>query len=792
MRTRSGVAIILLFLVSMAPVVPFAAADTVIGAEEVELLEAGDFSDAEQWEVSATAGFSSEQAEHSDGMVADGELSFTHDRPDNFAQLTSWATNSPTSSNATLGQPDSYYTWSKGPNITMNGYDFAGLHGMQIANVSMVLHFSIPDELYQDSVRVILQNHGSDKLVVTFARTFGPIHRMSNPLVLPLEDMIQMDWGSLEGTQFTVDYVSQGTSDDSEVRVDAVGLRVKYYQPWYSFETTKAIHTVTGVDSPVIDHDPYDGEIVGLSQENCGLTPDGPGMGYWTFDVEVPPLQQLGRIHVYGTGNHTIWALPDGVDGDYSEKQSGELLDNPNSTQQIRIDIEDGCISLARVDVNDPHLVVHGVVSGELGGLAGTSYIRFAIDSDLIASIPMEGGAFVVDVPVGYALPEQWGEMVAGVAARFQWSSNGSAETTVVHIHSISITGGYDVEWDLDPECMPLEDMSFDEDDAGVHIPMDVRCSDDITAPEDLALSAVSGDPTVIEATIVDQYVRIQPVRDAWGETTVEVKVEDERGNIWTGEMSITVNPIEDPPVLEGLPLTVYIELGETMVVDITVTDSDTQSLTLSASRSWATFDAADDLVLTPVMDGTHMVEIGVSDGTNHISQVIEVIVTAKPDLLIDSIDVRRDGLTVSELVHGDVIEIYAYVRNEGRGVADAVYVKCTVGGILVGAVMVDSIAPGGLGVAVCDAQVSGPDDALAIEVMADGTASIDETSESNNVRLITMIVNERKTDSGSGLMDSIDRGPAIVFLAIGVSLIALTALYFSPGKVRKSYEREK
>jgi hypothetical protein len=40
--------------------------------------------------------------------------------------------------------------------------------------------------------------------------------------------------------------------------------------------------------------------------------------------------------------------------------------------------------------------------------------------------------------------------------------------------------------------------------------------------------------------------------------------------------------------------------------------------------------------------------------------------------------------------------------------------------------------------------------------------------------------------------MDSIDRGPAIVFLAIGVSLIALTALYFSPGKVRKSYEREK
>ena len=515
MRGPTGVTIILLLVFSLAPVVPFSAADTVIGAEGIELMEAGDFSDSEQWEITATAGFSGEQAEYSGGMVADGELSFTHDRPDNFEQVTSWANYSPTLSNATLGEPDSYYTWSKGPNITMNGYDFSGLHGMQIANVSIVLHFSIPDALSQDTVRIVLQNHGSDKLVVTFGHTFGPILRMSNPLVLPLEDLVQIDWGALEDTQFTVDYASQGTSDDSEVRVDAVGLRVKYHQPWYSFETTKAVHTLNGVDSPVVDFGPYDGEISGLSQVSCGLTPNGPEAGIWTFDVEVPPLQQLGRLHVYGAGNHTIWALPDDFDGDYSEKQSGELLDNPNSTQQIRIDIEDGCVSGARVDINDPHLVAYGAISGELGGIADTSYIRFAIGSELIASIPMEDGAFVVDVPVGYALPERLGEMIAGVAARFQWSSNGSAETTVVHIHSISITGGYDVEWDLDPECMPLEDMSFNEDDAGVHIPMDVRCIDDLTSPEDLALSAISGDPAVIEATIVDQYVRIQPVRDA-------------------------------------------------------------------------------------------------------------------------------------------------------------------------------------------------------------------------------------------------------------------------------------
>ena len=146
-------------MTSMAPVVPFAAADTVIGAEGIELLEAGDFSDSGLWQIAGTAGFSEDAADYSLGMVADGELSFTHDRPDNFQYATSWATYSITNSNATLGEPDSYYTWSKGPNITMTGYDFSGLHGMQIANISLVLHFSIPDALNQDSVRVILQNH---------------------------------------------------------------------------------------------------------------------------------------------------------------------------------------------------------------------------------------------------------------------------------------------------------------------------------------------------------------------------------------------------------------------------------------------------------------------------------------------------------------------------------------------------------------------------------------------------------------------------------------------------------
>ena len=177
-------------------------------------------------------------------MVADGEMSFTHARPDNFAEYTSWASSGCSSCNATFGEADGFYSWSRGPDITMGGYSYSGLDSMEIEQVSLVLHISIPDALPSDEVNVIMQNHGSDILVTTFARTLGPLNRMINPLVVNLDSHLDWDWPKLEQTQFNVDYVSDNQgADDSEVRVDAVGLRVKYHQPWFSFENARAEHS---------------------------------------------------------------------------------------------------------------------------------------------------------------------------------------------------------------------------------------------------------------------------------------------------------------------------------------------------------------------------------------------------------------------------------------------------------------------------------------------------------------------------------------------------------------------
>ncbi len=778
-------------MVGMAHTAPLTGADTVIGAEGVQLFEAGEFSDSNLWEFSSTSGFSQDPADYSIGMVADNELSFTHNRSENFAEITSWATFSPTGSNSTLGEPDTFYSWSKGPNITMQGYDFSGLNGMLIANVSMVLHFSIPDVLNQDSVRVILQKHGSDKLVTTYARTLGPVHRIVSPMILSLDGMVSQDWTELEDTQFTIDYVSDNVgSDDSEVRVDAVGLRVKYYQPWYSLETVKAVTSVLDADSPVIDFGPYDGENTGLSTDSCGLTPISPASGSWSFDVEVPPLQVLGRIYVSGSGNHTIWALTEDIDEDYRQIQSGELLEHPESLQHIRIDIHDGCVSGARVDVNDPRLIVNGRISGSTLGLAETSYIRFAIGNQLAASIPIERGEFEIDVPVGYALPAVGDELQVGVASRFQWSSNGTAETTVVHIEEMSISGAFKVHWDYDPECLALEDMSFNEDDPGIHLPMDARCQDDNTSPEDLVISASSSDSGVIEANIVGQYVRVQPVRDTWGSSTVTVEVMDYLGNTWSDSFSVEVFPVNDAPILEGLPVTAYIELGETMVIDLDISDVDSDSLILQASRSWVTFDSVNDLVMTPVSKGNHLVEVTVSDGEQSVTQTIEVIVTAKPDLTVEMVEVWKNGARISQVEHGDVVEIHTHVRNLGRETADIVDVKCRVEGVLIGTVMIESISPGEMGIAICDAQVPNFGSEVSFGVFADATGSIDESSETNNEGSVSVPISDSQEEDG--VIDSIERGPAMLFLAVGLVLISLTALYFSPGKVSRPFERRK
>ena len=64
---------------------------------------------------------------------------------------------------------------------------------------------------------------------------------------------------------------------------------------------------------------------------------------------------------------------------------NGDLLGHRDLTNSIRLTIYDGCISLARVDVNDPQLVVSGTITGDVAGLSQTgSSMKFALGSFLV------------------------------------------------------------------------------------------------------------------------------------------------------------------------------------------------------------------------------------------------------------------------------------------------------------------------------------------------------------------------------------------------------------------------
>ena len=763
--------------------------DSVIETRDVEMLEAGDFEDESLWEITNTRGFSQEVALHTIGMVADSELSFTHSRPDNFDEFTAWASTSPTGSSGTLGEADDVYTWSIGPNISMGGYFFDGLHDYEIEEVSLVLHFSIPDVLNEDEVNVLLQNHGADILVTTYVRTLSAVNRMTNPLVLSLDGLTEWNWENLEGTQFTVDYISENEGTelprDSEVRVDAAGLRVKFHQPWYSFENSKAIHSIAAEHSPVIEFGPYDGDISGLIQSTCGLMPDGSDVGSWNISVETPPEQSIGRIHVIGTGNYTIWAS--NSEGGFDEAQSGEILTGSGNVREISIEVEDGCIEGAKVDINDPKLLISGSIAGSVSGLSqAASYIRFAVGGILVHSEDMEIGQFSISIPVGHALPKSGDELEIGVAARFQWSSNGTAETTVVHINSISISGGYEVDWDYDPTCSNLEDLHIEEDEGGQIIPISSRCSDDITSPGDLTVFALSSNPDIVEASGDGNLLRIQPMDDSHGSSLVEVVVSDESGNSWEGEFTVNVQPIEDPLSISDLPLAVYIDLGDTLTIEPLFYDSDSDVLEITTSKSWASVGEGGSISLTPVDSGTHNLTITVSDGENQESQSMEVIVTAKPDLVVESIELRIGTNSQTEFIQGDVIEIAGFVRNEGRGSASDIQFQCTANGLLVDSGTIQEISPGELKIAVCDTQLIDSSNALPISLEIDSTNSIDEVSEENNAISVQIIV--ESPDSGSG-----DSGNSFFLVAsLLVILASIAAFQLGPRPLKREFEKIK
>ena len=124
----------------------------------------------------------------------------------------------------------------------------------------------------------------------------------------------------------------------------------------------------------------------------------------------------------------------------------------------------------------------------------------------------------------------------------------------------------------------------------------------------------------------------------------VDITVTDSADNYWSGSFLVDIQPVADPPSVQGLPSTITVELGETLRIPLVITDPDTEELAITTSRSWANIEDS-HLVLTPVVPGSSLLVITVGDGNVYIDIEINVIVRALPRLIIDDVSSFNDDL---------------------------------------------------------------------------------------------------------------------------------------------------
>jgi len=384
-----------------------------------------------------------------------------------------------------------------------------------------------------------------------------------------------------------------------------------------------------------------------------------------------------------------------------------------------------------------------------------------------------------------------------GIGSRFQWSSDGTPENISIVIESMSINGGYIVEFDQNPQCQNLDDQNFNEDDPGRYIPFRYYCTDDITPISELAISVSSSNSSIISSSVVGDEILLMPQLEKSGSVTVDVLVADERGNIWIDQINVNVNEINDSPELSGLPTSVYIEVGTPYEILLDINDVDSSSLTITTDRTWATVQNCCDanqwkLTLAPSDSGQTFVTLMIEDEETRINQTIEVISTSSPDLSIESIDAILGDQTLTapiSIENGDLVSFRILVRNTGDIEATSVGVECNVGDVSLPGDTIPSISPGGLGTVFCYWSASG-NEMMTLTANADANNLIDELDETNNQNSLTISVISSGTDVQPTIDDEQKEGGGpLLILSIVIVALAAAALLLGPKRIERPHE---
>ncbi|MEJ6562671.1 MAG: CARDB domain-containing protein [Euryarchaeota archaeon] len=760
----------------------------------VDLLPQGEFTQASDWALDAYTSFSEEPAVHTESMVADDRLTLVHERPLNLDQMVFWAQTTPTDSNNSLYAPDGSYSWSSGPEMELTNFNAAGSTQYAISDVSLVFAFAIPNALSQDSIRFSLEYNGNFTSLSTISHTQGAMDYMSGTYWR--ENITNLDvwtWSSLQNLIVTANYESVGTSDDSQLNLDAVGVEVTMQTPWYGGEVAEASTVYNAHETPVLVLDLTAGDSSNMGYASCGLQTSTEGAtGQWTSSIiETPPNQRIGRVH-YTLENESLddvvleyASSSDGTSFTAFESMNEHMLLPDQAFTKVRVSTIDACISEITVDVNDPTLTLNGRIFGDLDGLDPT-YSRWLlfVNDELVTNQPVElSPSLSLSFPIGAHLHDPADPLQVQLKTWFTWDSQGTASTTAFEVSSISITGGYSVAWDEDPTCIEVGDQSLIEDGGGRILPFLHRCTDDRTTNENLVVSFTNTNTNLVEVDLTEGDVRVRLMADVSGFATITTTVLDEAGNRWSEVFMISVSAVDDAPSLTEFQSIIPVQLSVPTSLGFTYTDIDSNDLTASTNRSWAAIDMdARTITVNAPAPGFHSVLVSICDQSSCTERTMDLEVMALPDLLIESIDAGDDTAEA-----GDVTAIRVFVRNNGQADASLISVRCEMNTELVDIGILPILKPGELGVVTCDWAVPEETGMVQFRAVVDRGLEIDEGDETNNEAIVAVDIRPSSSTSdqaSSGLQvsDGVFYGLSVLGLLAIIGLFG----YLAPAKIKK------
>ena len=791
-KVAARIPVLIVLIVLMCSSMIDAAARSVHSTEEVDIYPQGQISSNDNWIMEDGITFTSDNALHTESMVEDNRITIQHSRPDNFQTLTMWSTSSPTDSTLATGTADQQYSTTNGPVIEVTDFDTSSNEQYEIVAVSIIMSFHIPGALQQDQVRITMNYGGNYEELATYVNTQSAIDYMNGSMWQKnITQLSSWTWNDLTDIIFTLDYVSLGGNDDTQLDVDAVGIAVVVKYPWYGTEWASVESTSKNFVMPIIDVSLQDGDFTNLQVSECGIKPVDDGvLGTWLSPIITSqPGQTLGRIHyIHSAVDNSDLAVEVSYSNDgqtfseYYSVQSNNLVDS--NYLKIKVSTSNTCLESISVDYNDPTLSLTGKIFGSIDGLA-TDYSRWKvfINNQEATFQPIEQlGNFTINLSIGQYMNSGVNDLSVKIQAWFNWDSNGQSSTTLLEISEMSISGGFDVQWDEDPVCQAIAPQYFAEDGPGLLIPLINACQDDRTSNENLTVSLSVADDSLISASLVQEDIKLVLLPETFGVTTVTVVVSDEAANSWVETFLVYVEEVDDVPNLNEFPSIIPVESGKSTTITFSYFDIDSTGLTVTTDKTWAVVDLSSSTITVtpPSLSSSMPIIVTLCDQSSCVNRTMLLEVLTLAELSIEQIVITPENIR-----EGDLVEVRAYVRNSGQEEASSISVRCQSGNNLIAIQSISILMPGQLGVVTCDWLVfeSG---SKTISVEVDRANEVSEGDENNNIQSVSVEVLDSNSDTTSS-SDSIKATTVWIATFIGLAVIIGLFTVLAPGKIKKS-----